>query len=57
MGIWKSIKPFEFDSTFGAFFGVQVRSSEVKKRILDSMKIQIRAEGHGQHEFLNEAYP
>ncbi|KAF2096675.1 hypothetical protein NA57DRAFT_43090 [Rhizodiscina lignyota] len=57
MGIWKSIKPFEFDTTFGAFFGVEVRSSEVKKRILDSMKIQTRAEGHAQAEILEESYP
>lgn len=57
LGIWKSIKPFEFDTTFGAFWGLQVRSPEVKKRILDSAKIQTRAEGHAQHQILDETCP
>jgi hypothetical protein len=54
-GIWKSIKPFEFDVTHGAFWGADVRHKDVKKRILDSMQIQVRREGYAEHALLEES--
>lgn len=50
--MWKALAPYDFDSTFGAFKGLIVRDEMVKKRVLDSMKIQVRAEGWDHHELL-----
>ncbi|MCJ1255441.1 hypothetical protein MMC24_003257 [Lignoscripta atroalba] len=55
--IWQSLKPFSFTSTHGSFPGQNVRDFIVKKRVLESAKIQIRAEGYQTHELLNEEYP
>lgn len=55
-GIWKSLIPFDFDETYGAFYGAVIRSKEVKKRVLESMKIQARAMGHTQHALFDETY-
>jgi hypothetical protein len=43
--MWKAIKPFDFESTHGAFVGLDVRDKNVKKRVLESMKIQVNAMG------------
>lgn len=55
MGIWDSIRGFEFDTTHGAFWNVDVRHADVKRRILESMKIQTRREGYAEHAVLNES--
>ncbi len=55
--IWRAIKPFDFEVTHGMFPGMDIRDPKVKRRILESMKIQIRAEGHSSHTFLAEEYP
>ncbi|KAL9128780.1 MAG: hypothetical protein Q9217_002609 [Psora testacea] len=52
--IWRAIKPFDFNTTYGAFTGMEVRDEELKKRVLDSMKIQVRGEGWAKHELLDE---
>jgi len=52
LNMWKALAPYDFDSTFGAFKGLIVRDEMVKKRVLDSMKIQVRAEGWDHHELL-----
>lgn len=52
--IWKALKPFEFTSTHGAFVGTDVRGEDVKQRVLESAKIQVRAEGYERHELLDE---
>ena len=52
--IWKAIKPFEFHTTHGAFVDMDVRDKGLKRRMLDSMKIQIRGEGWENHEILEE---
>ena len=44
--IWKALEPFDFSSTHGAFLGQDVRDVEVKRRVWESVRIQIRAEGH-----------
>lgn len=50
--IWKAIEPFHFDTTHGAFVGMDVRDQDVKKRVLESMQIQTRGEGWKVHEIL-----
>lgn len=45
--IWQALRKHEFESTHGAFVGTDVRDGDgrVKARVLESMKIQARAEG------------
>lgn len=45
-GIWKAIRPFEFDTTYGAFPGQDVTRPDLKKQVLESMKIFCRVGGH-----------
>ncbi|KAF2030030.1 hypothetical protein EK21DRAFT_66486 [Setomelanomma holmii] len=45
-GIWKAIKPYEFDSTYGAFPGQNVTRPDLKQQVLESMKIFCRVGGH-----------
>ena len=52
--MWRAIKPFEFDTTHGAFVGMDVRDGALKGRLLESMRIQVRGEGWGEHEMLGE---
>ncbi|KAK4890577.1 hypothetical protein LTR27_010739 [Elasticomyces elasticus] len=55
--MWEAIKPYEFDSTHGAFVGQEVRDGKVKSRVLESMKIQTKAMGWGEHALLAEECP
>lgn len=52
--IWQAIKPFDFDTTHGAFLGMDVRDEKLKERMFDSMKIQVKAEGWKEHAILGE---
>ena len=52
--MWQALKPFDFTSTHGAFAGMDVRDVNVKQRVLESAKIQIRAEGYQNLEALGE---
>ncbi|MCJ1287372.1 hypothetical protein MMC26_006721 [Xylographa opegraphella] len=54
MQIWRAVRPFEFTSTHGAFVDTDVRGGDVKRRVLESAKIQVRAEGWERCEILNE---
>lgn len=45
-GIWKAIKPFDFDTTYGAFPGQNVTRPDLKKEVLESMKIFCKVGGH-----------
>ena len=45
-GIWKAIKPFDFDATYGAFQGQNVTRPDLKKQVLESMKIFCKVGGH-----------
>jgi hypothetical protein len=45
-GIWKALKPFEFDTTYGGFAGQNVTRKDLKKQVLESMKIFLRIGGH-----------
>ena len=55
--MWQVLKKLDFESTHGAFVGTEVRDQNVKGRVLESMKIQTRSEGHSEHEILNEQWP
>ena len=52
--IWQAVKPFEFDTTHGAFNGMDVRDKDLRARMLESMKIQVKAEGWKEHRLLDE---
>ena len=52
--IWLAIEPFHFESTHGAFVGMDVRDEGLKKRVLESMQIQTRGEGWERHEILDK---
>ena len=48
--MWKALEGWEFESTHGAFIGMDVRDGDggekgVKERVRDSMRIQARGEG------------
>ena len=48
--IWRAIAPFDFHTTYGAFSAMDIRDKDLKKRTLESMKIQARGEGWNEHE-------
>lgn len=52
--IWRAIKPFYFNTTYGAFDGMDVMDEGLKARMLESMKIQVRAMGWMGHPILGE---
>ncbi|KAG8525331.1 uncharacterized protein KY384_008975 [Bacidia gigantensis] len=54
--IWDALKDLDFESTHGAFVGMDVRGEvgEVKERLLESMKIQVRGEGWDAEETFAE---
>ncbi|KAL8990421.1 MAG: hypothetical protein Q9177_000931 [Variospora cf. flavescens] len=43
--IWKSIKLYDFHTTYGAFNGMTVRDKQLKQRVFESMITQLRREG------------
>ena len=55
--IWDAVKSWEFTSTYGLMKGLNVHDEDLKKRVLESAKIQIRAEGYTEHELLDEKFP
>ncbi|KAK3073024.1 hypothetical protein LTR53_005748 [Teratosphaeriaceae sp. CCFEE 6253] len=55
--MWRAIRPYEFTSTHGAFVGQEVRDERVKARVLESMKIQVKAMGWEEHALLKEVCP
>jgi hypothetical protein len=57
--MWKMLKPWNYTSTHGAFLGQDVygRSedpNDMRRRVLESAKIQIRAQGWSEHPLLAE---
>lgn len=52
--MWHAVKDLDFDTSYGGFHGMVVHDKDLKKRTLESMKIQIRAEGYDSHTLLNE---
>jgi hypothetical protein len=39
-GIWKALKPYDFDTTYGGFAGQNVSRPELKAQVLESMKVR-----------------
>ncbi|KAL8670114.1 MAG: hypothetical protein Q9168_005323 [Polycauliona sp. 1 TL-2023] len=54
MTIWRAIRAFDFDTTYGAFNGMTVSDSHMKERVLMSMQTQVRSMGWGKHQLLDE---
>jgi len=60
VGMWNVLKKHKFTSTHGAFVDTEVydrgggSDTPVKKRVLESMQIQVKKMGWGNHAFLNE---
>jgi len=60
-GMWNVLKNQDFESTHGAFVGTEVidggngSKSGVKRRVLESMQIQVKRMGWRDHTFLNES--
>lgn len=54
-GIWKGLKPFEFDASFGGFPGQNVRRHDLKQQVLESMKIFVRTAGHTDATIFQES--
>ena len=54
LDIWRAIKPFAFNTTYGAFVGMNVRDSALKERMLQSMKTQVRIGGWENHAIFDE---
>lgn len=55
--MWRALKGLDFHRTMGAFPTMDVSDNEhvaVKERVLESMKIQIRAMGWQRHWLLEE---
>ncbi|KAA8899956.1 beta-lactamase-like protein [Sphaerosporella brunnea] len=50
--IVKALEPWEFDSTHGAFNGMDVVRRDVKKRVLESARIALAAMGYRVEEWL-----
>lgn len=50
-----AIRDLAFDTTHGAFVGMDVRDENLKKRVLESMKIQVRIGGWKAHEIFDES--
>lgn len=52
--MWGILKKYEFSVTLGPFDGSDIEDEQLKERVLESMKIQMRAMGHESHALLNE---
>ncbi|GME22251.1 Beta-lactamase-like protein [Neofusicoccum parvum] len=52
--MWKAVAPYEWESTHGAFVGMDIRRPDCKRAVLESMKIQVNYEGHAGHAIFSE---
>jgi hypothetical protein len=50
--MWSILKNYEFRSTHGAFIGVDIEDDNLKTRVLQSMKIQVKSMGWENHLLL-----
>ncbi|RMZ66591.1 metallo-beta-lactamase family [Pyrenophora seminiperda CCB06] len=55
MGIWNAIKGLQFNSTYGGFPGQNLSRPDLKKQVLESMKIFLRRGGHVEAEIYGES--
>lgn len=54
LGIWRAVKGFEFEETYGGFMGQDVRREGVKGEVLESAKEVVRRGGHEGAEIFGE---
>ncbi|KAK6204151.1 hypothetical protein LQW54_008385 [Pestalotiopsis sp. IQ-011] len=55
--MWNVLKKHEYVSTHGAFVGMDIigkDAGEMRKKVFESMQIQVRYMGHGVHTLLSE---
>ncbi|KAI8964585.1 beta-lactamase-like protein [Daldinia sp. FL1419] len=54
--MWSILKKYDFSSTHGAFLKMDIVKTvpEMRRRVLESMKIQIKYMGYGNHALLQE---
>lgn len=52
--MWGILNQYDFESTHGAFLGMDVYGPNVKGEVLESMKIQLRFMGYADHPLLKE---
>ncbi|KAI0384224.1 beta-lactamase-like protein [Hypomontagnella monticulosa] len=54
--MWGILKKYNFSSTHGAFTHMDIVKTvpEMKRRVLESMQLQIKHMGYGEHAFLKE---
>ncbi|KAI1463187.1 beta-lactamase-like protein [Daldinia caldariorum] len=54
--MWSILKKYDFSSTHGAFLEMDIVKTipEMKRRVLESMQIQIKYMGYGDHALLKE---
>lgn len=50
--MWETLRRYDFQETHGGFAGMDIVDAGVKQRVLDSMHIQARHMGYGEHEFM-----
>ncbi|KAK0731352.1 beta-lactamase-like protein [Lasiosphaeris hirsuta] len=51
--MWEILKDYDFTSTHGAFVGTDIEDDDIKARVLQSMQIQTKYMGFGEHPFLH----
>jgi hypothetical protein len=51
--MWDILKNYDFTSTHGAFVGQDIEDEQIKARVLQSMQIQAKAMGYGEHKFMH----
>ncbi|KAH8883816.1 metallo-beta-lactamase family protein [Thozetella sp. PMI_491] len=53
--MWRILKRYDFRSTHGAFITTDVEDDQIKQRVLDSMRIQVKYMGWESHPFMEES--
>lgn len=53
--MWSILRHYDFRSAHGLRPGWEIEDEKIKARVLESMQIQIRAMGYGEHPFLRES--
>ena len=48
--MWRALKPFEYNTVYGAFPQMNLQDPEMKKRVWESVQIQVRGMGWDTHE-------
>lgn len=52
--MWRVMNRYTFSAVHGGFPGLDIESADVKRRVWESMAIQVGAEGHDGGHFAKE---